>query len=71
MKILGISHEVLPEVDRVVVLMKDGSWLEFDGAQVMKLTLGNRPLIQIRGEPKRAVDFHALFAMFPEECKYL
>jgi NACalpha-BTF3-like transcription factor len=72
MRVLGIKHEQMPRVNRVILSMEDGSWMEFTGAQVMKLTMRGRPLIQIRGEPKLIVDSPSLFGMlFPEGCKYL
>lgn len=72
MKVLGIRQEPIPEVDRVILSMKDGSWMEFTGAQVMRLDLRRYSMFQIKGEPKRILDFPALFGlMFPEGCKYL
>jgi NACalpha-BTF3-like transcription factor len=72
MKVLGISQEPIPEVDRVVISMKDGSWMEFNGSQVMKLQMRGFSMIQIKGEPRRIIDFPALFGtLFPEGCKYL
>jgi NACalpha-BTF3-like transcription factor len=72
MKVLGISQKPVPEAERVVIMMKDGSWIEFDGAQVQKLKMRGLSMFQIRGEPKRVIDFAGAFeAMFPEGCKYL
>jgi NACalpha-BTF3-like transcription factor len=72
MLFLGITKEEIPNVSRVVVSLTDGSWIEFTEAQVMKLTMRGRPMFQIRGEPKRVIDFPALFGtLFPEGCKYL
>jgi NACalpha-BTF3-like transcription factor len=72
MRTFGVSQEPVPEVDRVILSMKDGSWWEFTGAQVMRLTMRSSSLFQIKGEPKRIVDFPALFGtLFPEGCKYL
>ena len=72
MEKIGFKADKLKDISRVIIQMNDGSWVEFDSPQIVKVSLKERMMITIKGAPKRVVDLAGAFdLMYPERCKYL
>ena len=64
MRAIGIHATPIENISKVVILLKDGCYLEFQYPQVIKMTMCGKTSYQIRGEPRQVDTPNAFKFMF-------